>query len=127
MLKRAANLRLTTKMIVPVGVMLIVALGIVAFAERSLHTLTMQTHQIIRVTAARQALALGAAAYINNVAASEKNAMLMTDKVGLDAFASAYVTDLDHLKDNLAGLKELSNLPSEIAALEDQIEIDEVD
>jgi hypothetical protein len=62
---------------------------------------------------------LGAAAYINSAAASEKDAMLMTDKMGPDALVSAYVTDLDHLKDSIAGLKELSKVPSEIAALEE--------
>jgi signal transduction histidine kinase len=121
MLERVENLRLTTKMVVPFALLLLVALGIVALAERSLSALTAQTHEIIEVTAARQAFALGAAAAINSVAADEKNAMLMTDKVGLDVFASAYVTDIDHLKASIAGLKNLSEQPADIAAIE-QIE-----
>jgi signal transduction histidine kinase len=118
MRSRLENLRLTTKMVFPIAVMVLVALGIVVFAERSLHTLTAQTHEIIRVTAARQALALGAVASVNGAAANEKNAMLMTDKTGLDAFASGYVTDIDHLKESIAHLKELSTGPAETELLE---------
>lgn len=121
MLERVENLRLTTKMVVPFALLLLVALGIVALAERSLSALTAQTHEIIRVTAARQAFALSAAAAISSVAADEKNAMLMTDKAGLDVFASAYVTDIDHLKASIAALKNLTERPADIAAIE-QIE-----
>jgi signal transduction histidine kinase len=113
MLKYIENLRLMTKVVIPTAVMLAVALGIVALAERSLSKLTAQTHQIIHVTAARQALALVAAASVNSVAASEKNAMLMTDKAGLDVFATAYMTDMDHLKASIASLKELATDPAE--------------
>ena len=119
MRKRLENLRLITKMVFPIAVMLVVALGIVAFAERSLDRLRAQTHEIIRVTAARQALALGASASINGVAANEKNAMLMTDQAGLDVFASGYVTEIDHLKASIAALKTLTADPRETAMLED--------
>jgi signal transduction histidine kinase len=107
-LRQIENLRLMTKVVIPTAVMLAVALGIVALAERSLSKLTIETHEIIRVTATRQALALVAAASVNSVAANEKNAMLMTDKAGLDVFASAYVTDMDRLKESVAKLKELA-------------------
>jgi signal transduction histidine kinase len=107
MLKRLENLRLMTKAVIPTAVMLAVALGIVALAERSLGILTAQTHEIIDVTATRQSLAFMAAASVNGLAADEKNAMLMTDKAGLDVFASAYVTDIDHLKESIAKLEEL--------------------
>jgi signal transduction histidine kinase len=119
MRKRLENLRLITKMVFPIGVMLVVALGIVAFAEGSLDKLRAQTHEIIRVTAARQALALGASASLNGVAANEKNAMLMTDKAGLDVFASGYVTEIDHLKASIAELRALTVESPEIAALDD--------
>lgn len=121
MLKHIENLRLMTKVLIPTAVMLAVALGIVALAERSLGKLTAETHQIIRVTATRQALALVAAASVNSVAANEKNAMLMTDKAGLDVFATAYVTDMDHLKASIGELKELAADPAETDRLE-QIE-----
>jgi signal transduction histidine kinase len=107
MLKRIENLPLMMKAVVPIAVMLAAALGIVALAEHSLATVTAKTHEIIRVTATRQAQALVAAASANGVAANEKNAMLMTDKSGLDVFASAYVTDMDHLKDSIATLAKL--------------------
>jgi signal transduction histidine kinase len=118
MRKHLENLRLMTKMIIPIALMLVVALGIVAFAERGLDSLRAQTHEIIMVTAARQALALSAIAAINSAAANEKNAMLMTDQTGLDAFATAYVTDIDHLKADIAQLKQLTSEPGDIAALE---------
>ncbi len=117
MRQRLENLRLITKMVFPIAVMLAVALGIVAFAERSLDKLRAQTHEIIRVTAARQALALSASASANGVAANEKNAMLMTDKTGLDVFASGYVTEIDHLKADIAGLQALTAEPRELEAL----------
>ena len=107
-----------TKMIIPIALMLVVALCIVAFAENGLNRLRAQTHEIIMGTAARQALALSAIAAINSAAANEKNAMLMTDQTGLDAFASAYATDIDHLKADIAGLKGLTSDPGDIAALE---------
>ena len=113
MLRRIENLRLMAKVAIPPAVMLGVALGIVVLAERSLSELTAQTHEIIRVTAARQTEALVAAASVNSVAADEKNAMLMTDKAGLDVFASAYVTDLDRLKDSIAKLRRLPADPTE--------------
>src|ERR1700722_10133591 len=102
MLKPLENLRLMTKVVIPTAVMLAVALGIVALAEQGLGDLTAQTREIISVTATRQALALQADAAVNSVAADEKNAMLMTDQSGLDFFASAYVGDLDRLKDAIA-------------------------
>jgi len=99
--------------VIPTAVMLAVALGIVALADRSLGRLTAETHQIIRVTAKRQALALVAAASVNSVAANEKNAMLMTDKAELDVFATGYVTDMDHLKASIAALQKLAADPAE--------------
>jgi signal transduction histidine kinase len=118
MRKHLENLRLMTKMIIPIALMLVVALCIVAFAENGLNRLRAQTHEIIMGTAARQALALSAVAAINSAAANEKNAMLMTDQTGLDAFASAYVADIDHLKADIAGLKGLTSDAGDIAALE---------
>ena len=108
MFKRLENVSMMKKVVVPTAVMLVVALGIVALAERGLSALTAQTHQIINVTAKRQELALAMTASANGVAASEKNAMLMTDKAGLDAFASAYVTEIDHLRQDVAEFKDLA-------------------
>jgi signal transduction histidine kinase len=113
MVKPLENLALMTKVVIPTAVMLAVALGIVALAERSLGQLTAQTHEIIAVTATRQALALQAEASLDSVAADEKNAMLMTDKSGLDFFASAYMSDLDRLKDSVAKLALLPHDPGE--------------
>jgi hypothetical protein len=118
MLKRIENLRLMAKMAFPIAVMLMAALGIVAFAERALFRLTDETHEIIRVTAARQALALSASASVNGIAADEKNAMLMTDKAGLDIFASGYVTEIDRLKQDIAGLKRLTTEAAETERLD---------
>ena len=118
MLRQIENLRLMTKVVIPTAVMLAVALGIVALAERSLDTLRAQTHQIVHVTANRQALALVAAASVNSVAANEKNAMLMTDKAGLDVFATAYVSDMDHLKESIEKLRELAVDPVETDRLD---------
>ncbi len=113
MLRQIENLRLMTKVVIPTAVMLAVALGIVGLADRSLARLTAETHQIIRITAKRQALALVAQASINSVAANEKNAMLMTDKAGIDAFATGYVTDMNHLKASIAALGTLASDPAE--------------
>src|SRR5260370_32094337 len=106
MLTRLEHLRLLTKMVIPTAIMLAVALGIVALAESSLSTLTAQTHEIIRITATRQALAFMAPASVNSVAANEKNAMLMTDQAGLAVFAPAFVPQMEHFKDNIAVPKD---------------------
>jgi signal transduction histidine kinase len=118
MLKRLENFGMMTKVVIPTCVMLTVALGIVLLAESGLGTLTAQTHEIINVTATRQALALAMSASANGVAASEKNAMLMTGKTGLDVFASAYVSEIDHLNDDVAQLKKLAVDPAETARLD---------
>lgn len=118
MLKRLENISMMKKVVVPTAVMLCVALGIVAAAERGLGALTAQTHEIINVDAKRQALALAMTASVNGVAASEKNAMLMTDKTGLDAFASVYVSEIEHLKQDVADLKPLAVDAGETQRLE---------
>jgi signal transduction histidine kinase len=117
-LRQLENLRLMTKIVIPMGIMLAVALGIVVLAERSLGALTAETHEIIQVTATRQALAFSATASVNGIAADEKNAMLMSDKSGLDVFASAYVGEMDHLEGTVAKLKHLSTGAAETARLD---------
>ena len=47
-----------TKMIIPIALIVVVALGIVAFAEHGLDRLRAQTHEIIMGAAARQAEAV---------------------------------------------------------------------
>ena len=118
MLKRFENVSMMVKVAIPTAVMLVAALGIVLLAERGLGRLAAQTHHIINVVANRQALSLAMSASLNSVAASEKNAMLMTDKEGLDVFASAYVSEVDHLRDDVAQL---------IAVATDRAEIDRLD
>jgi methyl-accepting chemotaxis protein len=123
MLAQLKNLSLKTKMAVPVAVMSLVTLGIVAFAERGFSALTAETREIIGVTAARQALTLEAAALMNGASANEKNAVLVLDKASLDVFASAFVADIDKLKENIARLKKLAGTPADTAALA-QVETD---
>ena len=118
MFKRLENVSMIKKVVIPAAVMLVAALGIVLGAERGLSKLAAQTHQIINVTAARQALALSMTAEVNGVAASEKNAMLMTDQTGLDAFASDYVTGIDHLRNNVGQLLALASDAGEIERLD---------
>ncbi|HEX3972234.1 MAG TPA: ATP-binding protein [Stellaceae bacterium] len=108
MLKRLGHFSMMMKVVIPTAVMLVVALGIVALAESGLSGLAAQTHQIINVTARREALSLAMTASVNGITANEKNAMLMTDKAGLDVFAAAYVTEIDHLKQDVAELRALA-------------------
>jgi signal transduction histidine kinase len=113
------NISVMKKVVIPATVVLAAAVGIVALAEHGLGTLTAQTHQIINITAKRQSLAFAMTASANGVAASEKNAMLMTDKAGLDVFASAYVSEIDHLNDDVAQLRDLAADPGEQHRLDD--------
>jgi hypothetical protein len=73
------NINMMKKVVIPATVVLAAAVGSVVLAERGLDTLTAQTHQIINITAKRQSLAFAMTASANGVAASEKNAMLMTE------------------------------------------------
>ena len=112
------NLSFNKKMSLPIVAMILVTLGVVAFAACSLDMLTGEIRDIIEVTAKRQQIALQAATEAESAATNEKSAMLMLDRAGVDVFASHFVSDLDHLKASIAGLQELTREPAQRAALD---------
>ena len=72
------NLRLITKLALPVTFMLLVTIGLIVLAKSSLDTLDDTTRQIIDVHAARRAIALSVKASVNEATIQEKNLIIET-------------------------------------------------
>ncbi|WP_262032532.1 methyl-accepting chemotaxis protein [Microvirga sp. Mcv34] len=72
------NLKLITKLTIPVAVFIAVTIGLIVFAKSSLDTLASATQQIVDVQAARRSTALSAKANVNEAAIQEKNLIIET-------------------------------------------------
>lgn len=86
-----ANLRLLTKIILPISVLVVVLCGIVALAVHSLSTLSDLTHDVIDVSAVRKSAMLELKTAINEATIQEKNMILDADP----ASAAVYQRNLD--------------------------------
>jgi methyl-accepting chemotaxis protein len=72
------NLKLITKLAIPVALFIAVTIGLIVFAKASLDTLASEMQQIVDIDAARSSTALSAKANINDAAIQEKNLILET-------------------------------------------------
>ncbi|MDG2570675.1 MCP four helix bundle domain-containing protein, partial [Vibrio parahaemolyticus] len=72
------NLKLITKLTIPVALFIAVTIGLIVFAKSSLDTLAGATQQIVDVQAARRSTALSAKANVNEAAIHEKNLIIET-------------------------------------------------
>jgi hypothetical protein len=95
-----------------------VTLCIVALAGLRIDRLTAQFHADILAIAARQSLAEKASEATRLALSSEKNAMVMIGKPGLDDYATAWMTAVDHLRAAVASLELLADSPARTQKLE---------
>src|SRR5919107_924458 len=72
------NLKLITKLAIPVALFIAVTIGLIVFAKSSLDTLASETQQIVDIHAARRSTALSAKANVNDAAIQEKNLIIET-------------------------------------------------
>src|SRR5688500_1389238 len=72
-MRALTNLKIITKLAIPVIVMMAVTIGLIIFAKTGLDTLAEETHQIVDVHAARRSMALDIKAHVNEAAVQEKN------------------------------------------------------
>jgi hypothetical protein len=72
------NLKLITKLAVPVALFIAVTIGLIVFAKSSLDTLARETQLIVDTHAARRSTALSAKANVNDAAIQEKNLIIET-------------------------------------------------
>ncbi|UVF19946.1 methyl-accepting chemotaxis protein [Microvirga terrae] len=77
-MKALNNLKLITKLAIPVALFIAVTIGLIVFAKSSLDMLASETHQIVDVHAARRSTALSAKANVNDAAIQEKNLIIET-------------------------------------------------
>ncbi|MCD6070277.1 MAG: chemotaxis protein, partial [Microvirga sp.] len=72
------NLKIITKLAIPVIVMMAVTVGLIIFAKSGLDTLAEETQQIVEVHAARRSMALDIKTHVNEAAIQEKNLIIET-------------------------------------------------
>lgn len=96
----------------------------VALAGLRIDRLNAQFHEDILAIAARQSLAEKASEATRLALSSEKNAMVMIGKPGLDDYATAWMTAVDHLRAAVASLELLADSPAraqKLAAIDDAL------
>jgi methyl-accepting chemotaxis protein len=119
------NLKLITKLAIPVALFIAVTIGLIVFAKSSLDTLASETQQIVDIHAARRSTALSAKANVNDAAIQEKNLIIETrveqilvyDKRFKDAKEAA-LRDFD----SLIALSDSPDIRSSNVALKKTIE-----
>jgi methyl-accepting chemotaxis protein len=124
MLRVLGNLPLLPKIIIPVVINLVVAIGIVVYCSLAIHELADRSAEVVDRNAARLELALRAEADFNSVAVAEKNVMLAgTEKQKRDYIASYDKTVAGVLKqlDELAAITIAPDQTALIAAFRDAI------
>src|SRR3954451_2420850 len=119
------NLKLITKLAVPVALFIAVTIGLIVFAKSSLDTLADATQQIVDVQAARRSTALSAKANVNEAAIQEKNLIIETRVEQIliydQHFKSAKEAALKDF-DNLIALSNTPEIRSSNEALKQTVE-----
>src|SRR4051812_18649068 len=72
------NLKLLSKLAIPITVFVLVVAGLIFFAKASLDNMTQNTHSLVDVDAARVATLLQINAEVNEASIQEKNLILYT-------------------------------------------------
>jgi methyl-accepting chemotaxis protein len=112
------NLKIITKLAIPVVVMVAVTIGLIFFAKTGLDTLAEETQQIVDVHAARRSMALDIKAHVNEAAIQEKNLIIETRFQEMAIYEQAFrEAKAESLKD-LDALIVLSDTPERRATNE---------
>ncbi|MBF9235667.1 methyl-accepting chemotaxis protein [Microvirga alba] len=84
------NLRLVTKLAIPVVIFIAVTIGIIVLARSGLNTLTQNTEKLVEVDAARVTSIRSISAAVNEATIQEKNIILATDQDSRTSAAQRY-------------------------------------
>ncbi|MFC4173423.1 HAMP domain-containing protein, partial [Microvirga sp. GCM10011540] len=98
------NLRLVTKLAIPVAIFVAIAVGLIALARGGLESLANGTQEIVQVDATRLKLILQLNADVNQATIQEKNILVDKDLEARATYAKRYE------EDKQAAVKDLENL-----------------
>ncbi|WP_201859409.1 MCP four helix bundle domain-containing protein, partial [Microvirga soli] len=112
------NLKIITKLAIPVIVMMAVTIGLIIFAKAGLDTLAEETQQIVDVHAARRSMALNIKASVSEAAVQEKNLIIETRFQEMAVFEQAFRQAKEEALKGLDALIALSELPERRASNE---------
>jgi len=108
-MKAYANLKLITKIIIPLGILVAVVAGIVWSASNGLDTLDENTKRLVDVTAARLVHIQAIATAVNNATVQEKNIILDKDATRKKAFDQGYQSSVRDAAQHLDALMAMAN------------------
>jgi len=103
-MKAYANLKLITKIVIPLGILVAVVVGIVWNASSGLATLDENTKRLVDVTAARLVHIQAIATAVNNATVQEKNIILEKDATRKKAFDEGYQSSVRDAAQHLDAL-----------------------
>jgi methyl-accepting chemotaxis protein len=112
MIRAYANLRLVSKLAIPLVVLAIVTVFIVFSARDALHALAEDTNEIVDVSAPRRAFSLTLLNAVNAATIAEKNAILVDDKTEKTAYEKQFHERLGAARAALDKLDALANSPA---------------
>ncbi len=110
-MKLLNNLKLNTKHIIPMALMVAVTIGLIIFARSGLDTLADETQQIVDVHAERRALALDVKAHVNEATIQEKNLIIETRFQEMAVYQKAFMEAKEGALKDLDTLIALSDTP----------------
>ncbi len=105
------NLKLITKLAIPVTLMVAITIGLIIFAKIGLDTLADETQQIVDVHAARRSTALDIKAHVNEASIQEKNLIIETRFQEMAVYQKAFMEAKEGALKDLDTLIALSDTP----------------
>jgi len=114
-----ANLKLLTKIAIPVTIMVAVTVGLIVLAAGGLNMLARQTQDIINVDAARRSLALAIKASVNEATIQEKNIIIEDREEERANYEKRFRDAKQTALEDLDRLIELSDTPQRRATNEE--------
>lgn len=112
------DLKLITKLAIPVTLLILVTAGIIVLAKSGLDTLDASTGRIIDVHAARRALALDAKGMVNEATIQEKNIIIQTNAETMARSERLYQAAKQEALKDLDALIALADTPERRASNE---------
>ena len=105
------NLKLITKLAIPVTLMVAITIGLIVFAKISLDTLAHETQQIVDVDATRRSMALDIKAHVNEASIQEKNLIIETRFQEMAVYQKAFTEAKEEALKDLDTLIALADTP----------------
>jgi methyl-accepting chemotaxis protein len=116
MIRAYANLRLATKLAIPLSLLALVTFFIVWSAREGLHVLGSTMEDIVDVKAQRRSLSLTVANAVNGATISEKNLILSEEKADHDIYNKQFQDRIGEARTTTDRLIAMSDTPARKAA-----------